>query len=355
METSARRRLPWNIGGAIGAAVLPLAAYAWLRVYPQPGIDMVAARFALFTASMVLQYAAGVSLYLWVMNSITAATTQSPRPSPPSPRPFRIAVEGNIGVGKSTILKAVAAELSRALDGRVETLAEPVDLWTNVRGHNPLAAFYRDKTRYAFSFQSFALASRLINCMRVAREWCSGAVANPNGRAPPAVILLERSPLSDRVFAENCRDSGIMEPMEAAIYDEWWTCLVGLIEHSKPDAIIYLRTDPETCYARIQERNRPEECGGVGSGSEGSDSSDSDSEGSDSSDSSDDGAAGLKQYLRDLHARHETWLSGDVDAHHGLPVLHVDAAQNFRDDPAVCAAIAQDIAAFSRARIADAA
>ena len=45
-------------------------------------------------------------------------------------QPFTVFVEGNIGSGKTTFLKHFAA-----LEN-VVTLAEPVELWRNVRGTN---------------------------------------------------------------------------------------------------------------------------------------------------------------------------------------------------------------------------
>lgn len=51
-------------------------------------------------------------------------------------QPFTVFVEGNIGSGKTTFLKHFAA-----LDN-VATLAEPVELWRNVRGENFLVCQY---------------------------------------------------------------------------------------------------------------------------------------------------------------------------------------------------------------------
>jgi len=255
--------------------------------------------------------------------------------APPPPRPRRmlkIAVEGNIGVGKSTILRALENMLAAQI-GRVETIEEPVDAWKNVGGHNPLEAFYGDKERFAFSFQSLALTSRLRTCSEITNKWEAD---------PPAVVLLERSPLSDRIFAENCRDTGIMHPMEAAIYDRWWSGLIDYIEGSKPDAIIYLRASPEVCRTRMRERDRPEER---------------------ANEADTDEPDELLGYLRDLHARHEEWLGGiearvpadgapaderviPLDSRYGLPVLTIDANLNFRDDPLVRDALAKKIADF---------
>lgn len=48
--------------------------------------------------------------------------------------PLTIAVEGNIGSGKSTFLSFCE------IDNRVETLYEPVDRWTDVNGFNLLVS-----------------------------------------------------------------------------------------------------------------------------------------------------------------------------------------------------------------------
>ena len=67
-----------------------------------------------------------------------------------------IIVEGNIGAGKSTFLKL----LSSALD--IQPVFEPHDKWQNIGGENLLENFYQDTQRWAYSFQTYAFVSRVI-------------------------------------------------------------------------------------------------------------------------------------------------------------------------------------------------
>ncbi len=48
---------------------------------------------------------------------------------------LQVSVEGNIGCGKSTLLKYF-----EKFPNKVETLAEPIEKWTNLKGHNILVS-----------------------------------------------------------------------------------------------------------------------------------------------------------------------------------------------------------------------
>ena len=69
-------------------------------------------------------------------------------PSPVSPtksmqtnRPFVVSIEGNIGAGKSTMLKFFESY------NDVELIPEPVAQWCDVNGHNLLGKLYEDPKR----------------------------------------------------------------------------------------------------------------------------------------------------------------------------------------------------------------
>lgn len=67
-------------------------------------------------------------------------------------------IEGNIGSGKSTFLKAINKEIPE-----VEVLAEPLCAWQNVgeNGYNLLEMYYKDPARWGLTFQNFALMTRV--------------------------------------------------------------------------------------------------------------------------------------------------------------------------------------------------
>ena len=151
-------------------------------------------------------------------------------------------IEGNIGAGKSTFLKILKQYLN------VQTVPEPHEKWQHVGdGHNLLDFFYKDPKRWAYTFQSYAFVSRVMKQKSYAQK------------NPYAIQILERSVFSDRYcFALNAHQLGYMNALEWQLYCEWFSWLVKVYA-AKPDGFIYLRTDPQVCYQRIQKRNRHEE------------------------------------------------------------------------------------------------
>ena len=169
-----------------------------------------------------------------------------------------LSIEGNIGSGKSTLINI----LKTRIGSDIEVMTEPVTKWTNCRGENMLGAFYSDPKRYAYTFQSFAFVTRMM-AQQLAQE--------------KKIRILERSSLSDHCFAKNCYDNGLMNDVEWAAYEEWWSFFANSLKGS-PQGIIYLRTSPSTCYSRVQKRNRSEE------------------------------TTVSREYLDQLHIHHENWL-----------------------------------------------
>lgn len=171
-----------------------------------------------------------------------------------------LVIEGSIGAGKSTFLSL----MNKYLD--INPVFEPVDQWQNVGGgQNLLQKFYEDTARWAYTFQTFAFVTRVVQ-------------QNNNLLNGHPVQVLERSVYSDRyVFAKNCFEMGLMSALEWQLYQDWFTWLVDNYTH-RPTGFIYLRTSPEVCYERIKLRERSAE----------------------SSISLD--------YLKRLHDKHEQWL-----------------------------------------------
>lgn len=157
------------------------------------------------------------------------------------PKQRCLIVEGNIGAGKSTFL----AMLGRYLN--TQLVFEPHEQWQNVGDENLLDHFYKDTQRWAYTFQSYAFVTRVK-----AQEEHSKINTRP-------LQILERSVFSDRYcFARNSFDLGYMSSLEWQLYQEWFSWLVDSYT-TKPDAFIYLRTDPTVCYERLVKRNRSEE------------------------------------------------------------------------------------------------
>jgi deoxyguanosine kinase len=144
--------------------------------------------------------------------------------------PF-IAIEGVIGVGKTTLARMLAPELGG------EALLEVFE-------ENPfLSDFYADRARYAFQTQIFFLLSRYRQQHQ----------AVPNA--------LTHGPLfSDYTFAKDSLFAHLnLSGDELTVYEKLHSALAEKIP--TPDLLIYLRADLDTLMARIAMRDRPYERG----------------------------------------------------------------------------------------------
>jgi deoxyadenosine/deoxycytidine kinase len=151
-----------------------------------------------------------------------------------------IIVEGEIGAGKTELVKAIAGALSaRGLN--TCTILEPVDKWKEI---GILQLFYGDPRRYAYSFQTYVYATRI---MAIA----AAIAANPSAD----VYILERSPATDLIFMELQRD--LAEPAELQMYKTWceaWRLMLPIdLARAR---ILYLKTSLGCCMARVAARCR---------------------------------------------------------------------------------------------------
>mgnify|MGYP003884648785 CR=1 FL=1 len=159
--------------------------------------------------------------------------------------PVTVSIEGNISVGKSTLIKHMQSADSK-LRNTTEFVLEPVERWQDVRGHNILEAFYDNPERYAYTFQSFVFLTRLLD-----------------GGLTPSQLphrLLERSVFSDSmVFLRAIHNAQWLTEMEFDLLTTYFSPLCRKFPQIIPNGFIYLRANPETCYQRLQGRNRTEE------------------------------------------------------------------------------------------------
>lgn len=151
-------------------------------------------------------------------------------------RTFVIAVEGNIGVGKSTF----AAHLAEMLGAKLVS-----ERWEQ----NPfLARMYQDPKRWAFATQMAFLTIR------------TGAIREAM-REQPNVLVCDRTHLAERyAFGRVLVDSGAMTQDEQDLYVRQYEAVVP---HSWPnvDLVIYLRSSVDSLLQRINGRGRGMECG----------------------------------------------------------------------------------------------
>ena len=142
-----------------------------------------------------------------------------------------IAIEGPIGVGKTTLATALADRLG----GRV--ILEAVE-------ENPfLPAFYQDQKKHAFQAQIFFLLSRFQQQQELFQQELFSQVT-------VADYLFAK----DRIFA-----SLTLQPNELALYERIWQVLGARVV--KPDLVVYLQARPEVLQARIRKRGRDFERG----------------------------------------------------------------------------------------------
>ncbi len=142
------------------------------------------------------------------------------------PEPSYIAVEGVIGVGKTSLAHILSERLkARLLLERHE--------------ENPfLAEFYRDRARYGFQTQMFFLFSRYQQQKELRQR-----------------ELFESRVVSDYLFQKDKIFASInLSDKELKLYEQ----IVGAIEPEIPkaDVVVYLQAPTETLLARVEKRGR---------------------------------------------------------------------------------------------------
>jgi deoxyadenosine/deoxycytidine kinase len=148
----------------------------------------------------------------------------------PQNRPRYIAVEGPIGVGKSSLAEILAETLGARL-----VREDP--------GGNPfLASFYRDPKRYALSAQLFFLLQRYGQQADLAQ----GSLFEPGGLVADYLFA------KDHLFA-----TLTLSPDELALYDRVYQALRPRV--AAPDLVVYLHARAEVLLERVEKRGRPEE------------------------------------------------------------------------------------------------
>jgi deoxyadenosine/deoxycytidine kinase len=182
-----------------------------------------------------------------------------------------VSIEGNIGSGKSTLLANLKEKFEND-NTNIIFLKEPVDEWSNIKDENGvtmLEKFYSDQKKYSFPFQMMAYISRLKllkdTVTKIKQDWRayiknrldlipSEDDDDQEIEFPKYVIITERSLYTDKmVFAKMLYDTGKIEFINYQIYLNWFNMFA---EEFPVNKIIYVKTDPDTCYKRISVRNR---------------------------------------------------------------------------------------------------
>ncbi|RME41795.1 MAG: deoxynucleoside kinase, partial [Caldilineae bacterium] len=145
-----------------------------------------------------------------------------------SPFPY-IAIEGVIGVGKTTLARYLADALN-------------ADVLLEVFEENPfLSDFYADRQRYAFQTQIFFLLSRYRQQHQVIPH-----------------SIARRPLVSDYMFAKDRLFANLnLVNDELAVYESLYAALAERIP--SPQLVVYLRASVDTLMERIAIRDRPYE------------------------------------------------------------------------------------------------
>ena len=142
---------------------------------------------------------------------------------------MHIAIAGNIGSGKTTLTKMLAAHY-----GWIPKF-EPVDF-------NPyLADYYEDMERWSFNLQIYFLNKRFKDILEISKS--------------DKVIIQDRTIFEDaRIFARNLHDMGLMSTRDFENYTDLFDLMMSLV--GMPDLLIYLRSSIPNLIAQIQKRGR---------------------------------------------------------------------------------------------------
>jgi deoxyadenosine/deoxycytidine kinase len=137
-----------------------------------------------------------------------------------------IAIEGPIGVGKTSLARALGLRLAARI------VLEDTD-------SNPfLARFYQDPEKYAFPVQLYFLLTRYNQQRQLAQQ-------DLFAQATVSDYLLAK----DRIFARLN-----LGPDELVLYEGVYRLLDGRI--AKPDLVVYIRASAEVLAERLRRRNR---------------------------------------------------------------------------------------------------
>lgn len=176
-----------------------------------------------------------------------------------------ITIAGTVGVGKSTMTKALADAL------KFRTSYEKVDT-------NPyLDKFYDDFEKWSFHLQVYFLAERFKEQKRIF-EYGGG-------------FIQDRSIYEDTgIFAKMHFDKGTMTPTDYETYTNLFDAMVMTPYFPHPDLLVYLEGPIDDVIGRIQERGREME------------------------------QQTPHTYWEEMHGRYEDWINN----FNACPVLRID-------------------------------
>lgn len=142
---------------------------------------------------------------------------------------MHIAIAGNIGSGKTTLTRMLAARYGWT------PKYESVDF-------NPyLSDFYDDMSRWSFNLQICFLNKRFKDVVDISRN--------------SETIIQDRTIYEDaKIFAPNLHDMGLMSSRDFDTYSDLFDLMMSLVK--MPDLLIYLKSSIPNLVSQIQKRGR---------------------------------------------------------------------------------------------------
>ena len=142
---------------------------------------------------------------------------------------MHIAIAGNIGSGKTTLTKLLAARYGWT------PRFEPVD-------NNPyLEEFYHDMNRWSFNLQVYFLNKRFKEVVEISKS--------------TDTIIQDRTIYEDAcIFAPNLHDQGYMSDRDFKNYTDLFNLMMSLVK--RPQLMIYIRSSIPTLVKHIEKRGR---------------------------------------------------------------------------------------------------
>lgn len=142
---------------------------------------------------------------------------------------MHIAIAGNIGSGKTTLTRMLAARYGWT------PKYESVDF-------NPyLSDFYDDMSRWSFNLQIYFLNKRFKDVVDISRN--------------SETIIQDRTIYEDaKIFAPNLHDMGLMSSRDFDTYSDLFDLMMSLVK--MPDLLIYLKSSIPNLVSQIQKRGR---------------------------------------------------------------------------------------------------
>ena len=174
-----------------------------------------------------------------------------PIPQRPAQKGLFITIDANIGAGKTNACHAIASAATSS-GWTAKVLEEPTH---HPRFDHFLQRYYDDlksgsNTGAAFAMQMFMLCQRYEqHRLAVEQAWGENGI----------VVVQDRPIYGDTVFATTAMERGFMTREEYDLYVDVFRNMSRDV--MPPDIFVFLKVEPEECFARMSRRGRDTESG----------------------------------------------------------------------------------------------